>query len=95
MRNKQSRWVSGIGAMVLLMASAALLWFVDPVGAIPLSSWDDKIPSANLRFKVLSEFGDQAVLDKETGLVWERTPEISVPWGQARINCAALNTRAE
>jgi hypothetical protein len=46
--------------------------------------------NASLRFKVLPEFGNQAVLDKETGLVWERTPETPAPWGQARINCAAL-----
>jgi hypothetical protein len=75
------------------MASAALLWFVDPAGAIPLSSWDDKIPSANLRFKVLSEFGDQAVLDKETALVWERTPQFqSTNWSAARGLCASLTT---
>ena len=50
----------------------ALLWFAPSAGAAPLKSWDDKIPNATQRFKVLSEFGGSAVLDKETQLVWER-----------------------
>jgi len=99
MRNKRSRWVSGIGAAVLtggvLMASAglgvtvaALLWFVDPAGAIPLESWDDKIPLATNRFRVLPEFNGEAVLDRETQLVWERSPSTTfVTWNEARSNC--------
>jgi hypothetical protein len=86
----QSKSMRGIGTVILPMTCAALLWLIAPAGAIPLESWDNQIPNANLRFKVLSEFGNQAVLDKETGLVWERTPEQSTQWGQARINCVAL-----
>src|SRR5262249_23927325 len=36
-------------------------------------SWDQTLP-ASTRFIVLSNFNSQAVLDRETGLVWERTP---------------------
>ena len=42
-----------------------------PYYALP--SWDQKLPSNN-RFIILSDWGNAAVLDKETGLVWERSP---------------------
>jgi hypothetical protein len=87
-RSRRSKSMCGIGVVVLLLASTALLWPGDPAGAIPLESWDDQIPNARDRFKVLSEFGDQAVLDKETALVWERTPDTQPqPWVSAKFAC--------
>ena len=38
----------------------------------PEPAWDRKLP-ASLRFYVLTDWNNAAVLDKETGLVWERT----------------------
>lgn len=77
MRRRCGRWVSGIGVVVptggVLVASAglgvtvaALLWFVEPAGSAPLEGCDDITPSATMRFKVLSEFNGEAVLDRET-----------------------------
>ena len=52
-------------------------------------SWDRRINSAPRRFKLLSDFNDKVVLDKETGLVWEREPiDKKVAWPNARLLCA-------
>lgn len=42
------------------------------------SSWSKKLPSSE-RFVVLAGFNNEAVLDKETGLVWEKTPSTYDP----------------
>jgi hypothetical protein len=56
-------------------------------------SWDQQIP-ATQRFIVLSNWSNQAVLDRETGLVWERTPSGSefTHWPFALISCAEAGT---
>jgi hypothetical protein len=52
-------------------------------------SWDRRIDNAKRRFKLLNEFNTEAVLDKETGLVWERSPsKKAVAWPNARLICA-------
>jgi hypothetical protein len=51
-------------------------------------NWGKKLPSTS-RFTILSAFGDAAVRDNETGLVWEKTLEtIEVSWTDARAACA-------
>ena len=52
--------------------------------AAPLESWDDQINNAT-RFKVLPEFNNEAVLDKETELVWQR--DVGIEYGSSVV-CA-------
>jgi hypothetical protein len=57
--------MTGLAAMLLLVSSAQ---------AVDLRSWDQKIDQGQKRFAVLSSFQGEAVLDKETQLVWQRSP---------------------
>jgi hypothetical protein len=56
----------------ILIAIVGLFLFA-PLAVANPPSWDNQINSPK-RFKVLSEFSNAAVLDKETGLVWEQSP---------------------
>ncbi|MGH7229359.1 MAG: DUF1566 domain-containing protein [Nitrospiraceae bacterium] len=84
------------------LALCAILLVTDPVHAIVLESWDNQINSP-IRFKVLSDFNSEAVLDKESQLVWERSPgdidrdgdvdlNDTQTWANARVICAHQRT---
>jgi hypothetical protein len=59
-------------------------------------SWDKKLPCDSTsncpRFEVLADWGNAAVLDNETGLVWEKSPSTSCYEMTFAIgHCADLN----
>lgn len=65
-----------------------------PVGVVgggfstPNPQWSQILP-ASTRFVLV--MGGGAVLDKETGLVWERSPSaVTFDWSNAHIHCNAL-----
>jgi len=73
-------------------SAAAQTVAVGPYYATP--SWDQSIPCTAAtncsRFVVLSNFDNAAVLDRETGLVWERSPSTAVyPWSSGSTSLTA------
>jgi hypothetical protein len=59
-------------------------------------TWSQKLPCDTTtncpRFEVLTDFNSEAVLDKETGLVWERSPKSASTdpkrtWFEAQSDC--------
>lgn len=81
----------------------AVILFTQPAEAgnsagphYPVPSWDQKLKCASKhacpRFTVLSDWGGEAVLDKETGLVWEREPsKQTFRWNKAELHCNNLD----
>jgi Protein of unknown function (DUF1566) len=62
----------------------------------PVPSWAQTL-TAKMRFDLVMPvdgFGPQAVLDRETGLVWQKTPvdASAFEWEQARAFCLTENT---
>ena len=60
-------------------------------------AWDQKLGCPTIancpRFLVLTNWNSEAVLDKETGLVWERSPALTThTWSAARFECTARTT---
>src|SRR5215510_2507903 len=86
---------------VVVMALASWFGFVSapayaqttapgPYYATP--SWDQQLP-ATTRFILLSNWNNEAVLDRETGLVWERSPsQTTRDWFDSIEHCTVSNT---
>jgi Protein of unknown function (DUF1566) len=124
MKNSRTRWVRGMGAVVLVGGLLITGWGLGVTAAAPPASnpgnpfqaildkldqvlaaitgaagqgnhtlrWDQKLPAAT-RFVVLTDFGSEAVLDRNTGLVWGQSPEEgSSTWFVARYICINKTT---
>ena len=75
-------------ALTFAIAVGVLGGIAATAQAINLESWDDKV-AGKARWMVLKEFSEEAVLDKETQLVWEKSPSMTTSfWFDARRTCA-------
>jgi hypothetical protein len=73
-----------------LLALIACVVFALPAVADPGTTWDKQIVGEG-RFSVLSQFGNEAVFDKETGRVWEKSPDSTTRnWVNALAHCYTL-----
>ena len=89
---KRRRMINGV---IVTSAVAFCLGLVDMGQAQSMSdrsspyvvSWSRTLPTES-RFIVLANFNSEAVLDQDTGLLWERSPAIArTDWKAARSNC--------
>ena len=55
-------------------------------------NWQEAHPAAN-RFAILPDFNNEAVLDTDTGLIWEIAPRpTAITWNEARSTCFTRGT---
>jgi hypothetical protein len=95
-QRRRSGMILGVLALGLLAGAALTVGPAQAVDAIgpyyAEPAWDRKMAPVN-RFVVLTDWNSEAVLDKETGLVWERSINvIGGPlhsWSDARLSCPA------
>ena len=73
-----------VGMHVHAQTTAAGPYYATP-------SWDQTMP-ASTRFVVLTNFNSQAVLDRETGLVWQRSPFQGIVAGHEVATTFCLNS---
>ncbi|HEY6260943.1 MAG TPA: DUF1566 domain-containing protein [Nitrospiraceae bacterium] len=63
-----------------------------PVDLPDVSQNIGKALPSEQRFVILPAFNSEAVLDKETGLVWEKSPQTTIArWSEARRICTEKN----
>ena len=76
---------------VSVIATIAFVGFAALALADPGTTWDQQI-NGHHRFKVLREFDGAAVLDKETGRVWEQSPSTDTFCWTASADCTGTGT---
>ena len=91
MHPHRHRLILGLSFLASLTIAAYTADTVRASDSNSTTHWGKKLPSAS-RFTILSAFGDAAVRDDETGLVWEKTLETAeMSWTDARAVCADKN----
>lgn len=83
--------IGSVFAVSVAMVSPALAQTTSKGPYYVPPSWDQKLPAAT-RFIVLTDWTDEAVLDRETGLVWEKATNDAIPWNNAREACMGKRT---
>ena len=75
----------GVLATVALTAGPARAQTTSVWPDYATPSWNQTLPSPT-RFIILSNFAGAAVLDQNTGLVWEKSPQtVTATWNGARF----------
>jgi hypothetical protein len=71
----------------VVAAGFAGIALANTAGAVDLRDWGRKFPTGE-RFVVLTQFNNEAVLDKETQLVWQASVSpVTATWSQAYSRC--------
>jgi len=78
-----------MSAETSLIAMLAVVVFAEAALADPGTTWENKLPVSN-RFQTI--FDGDAVFDKETGRVWEQSPDTALrTWTNAFRRCYTLD----
>jgi hypothetical protein len=100
----QAKWLLITGGIIIIATGLFLFRYQlmgTPATTAPqreeviadiIRNWQNAHPAGE-RFRILPAFNNAAVLDKETGLVWELSPQAAtVTWNEARITCVGRVT---
>ena len=85
-------WVLGFTIAGGLLHWVGSLWqrSISPAASSSLPATDGSVSSSD-RFVVLANWNNEAVFDRKTGLIWERSPNQSFSdWTQAQERCEHL-----
>lgn len=80
---------SRISLVHVMIGLAAVALFLEVGGSSGLWRWHFPLEPAANRFEVLREFSGDGVLDRDTQLIWERSPSArETGWNDAPMQCA-------